>query len=582
MIKGRVEKEKGTDPLPCNLIALQKEVTGPFDPVKTTYKCLSDLMIGEMGVALEARRPRGLEPIISDTQILNEIIVKPSRRGVKGPCTLPSSTGLFARICASRNETVKRNAIMSDDLFKFLPPTDPSYTFRGLVTWIDEEGFIYFQVIKGGTQAYVAINQAILDGMKDSDLPEIDTHNLFSGRACLAKYPADGSWNRAKIMGQSKTTTSYVRVYFVDYGQVEDIPLEDIRSTVFRRDIPELAVKARLFECKIKEDRLFELRQEVDKLLFDKTCDFVWENAYNRDPMKVSIQCPKRMDDGDELSEMTDVKKWLLNKDLIEDEPDFSEVPVKVSALRDVFELSGYSKNSVEDTFESGKFYHLMGVYPAGNAFVFLQRRGKSPAETKDEKNALDLQNTFLEMMENLQAIGKQAVCVGARIKVGQPCIAIWSSEDDRCYRAVCTSEVTEEGTREVCFIDYGNMDLLNVSDIRDIPYSLVKYPEIHCFLAKIDNIRLKAGVNWEASKLEEKIEKELLRYSDKTIGYFTKKVFPSKTEMIVDLYVAEDESSLKPKRHILQQLVNDGYLEFVDESKKFLVLRNKKSPEVS
>ena len=589
-LKAGVPQKREVQPLLCNLIAIKSEITGPFTPPKKTFLCLTDLMTGEMGVALEERRPRGESgPKVSDTELLNDLSVRQRTRGVKIEVAGDSSDGtknLFVRILIARNEALEQNNTMTDDLCMYEPAHDPPFSFKGLVTWVDHDGNIFCQMSAGTRLPIEDVNQAILETMKEGELPHIGINGLYSYRACIAKYQGDQTWNRAKILGQSKTKSSHVKINFVDFGQNEEVLLEDIRGVAIRKDIPELAIKMRMFESKIIQEKIDDFRDEFRKICIDKTCHFVWENAYKKDPMKVSIQAPKLPEDPDEVSDLTDVKKWLSNKDLIEEVCDFEEVPLQVTGIRGLMDSSPYDNNSFEeeDGFKPFQFYHLTGGVTAGKSFVFLQKRGVDMPSNAIERNIRDQQDVFLRMLEELQDIGPSAPTIGTQetCKQGTVCIALWRQFDGVYYRAVVTSALLEGSKREVLFIDYGNLETVPASDIKEIPQRFVRSPEIHCFLARIDNIRPAKGVDWEEKKIEGKIQVELSRCCQTMIGYFYTKKLRDRTETLVDLYEADSKSSLRPAKHLLQGLVDNGFLEFVEEPKKFLVIKTKKPPKPS
>jgi hypothetical protein len=570
------------NPVSVDIVALDTELTGPFSPPKKTYKCLADLMTGEMGVALEKRRPRGEIVNTSDTELLNNSLRRVNR-GVKIHVvsdSSPESRNLFERILIARNEAIERNIIKTDALCMYELPQDPPFAFQGLVTWVDEKGFIFCQQSVAGTPVIEDVNRAIIDVMKEGELPSMQLHDLYLHRACLAKYHADQTWNRAKIIGQSREKSSHVKICFVDFGQIEEVLLEDMKGVAIRRDIPELAIKMRLFEANINMNRFREFHDQMRELCVDKCCSFVWENAYNKDPMKVSILAPKHPEDKNEdLLDQTDVKKWLSNLDLIEEVFDFGEIPLRVTTIRECLNSCPFENNSFqdEDGFKPYQFYHLGGGVCVGNTFVYFQQRGLDSPNSSYERDVLQKQNDFLRMMNDLHIIGPSASSIGMSCKSGTPCIAMWRAFDGVYYRAVVTGELEEGEKRNVCFVDYGNTELIPANDIKEIPERHVKGPEMHCFMSKIDNIRPRQGVNWETSRLENKMEREFTRCSKTMIGYLYTKQLQNRVEVFVDLYEAESESSLRPAKHLFQGLVDRGLLEFVDLAKKDSVIRTKR-----
>ncbi|KAF5295115.1 hypothetical protein FQA39_LY13266 [Lamprigera yunnana] len=75
-------------------------------------------------------------------------------------------------------------------------------------------------------KSFQIITKEILNGADKQPLLQ----NLKVGKPCIAKFSEDGSWYRAEVIDLTLLDTGFVGVWFVDYGNSENVPSNNIRS----------------------------------------------------------------------------------------------------------------------------------------------------------------------------------------------------------------------------------------------------------------------------------------------------------------------------------------------------------------
>jgi len=305
-LKQVVQKERSAEPLKVNLVKIIKIDQGPFFPRKKVYQCLSEHLVEE-GVALEIRN-RAVDdqgPLPTDQEILNNPLAN-----LRAPKKTQAPNDRDGTLVSMLLRFQENRPDPTDDKFIYSRHEDPSEEFAAVVTNIGNDGEIYFR-LTSDNQLISEINTEIVRELNQRKLPPIDATTIIENRACTARFPFDDTWNRTKIIGLSSKKEHHIRIYFVDYGQLEEVLMEDIAGYVFCRHIPELAIRAKLHGIKIPSDLKSAAVDELYKLLVDKYVNVVWKNKPERSPMIVSMTIDLR-----EHDDIMDVADWLLNKDL--------------------------------------------------------------------------------------------------------------------------------------------------------------------------------------------------------------------------------------------------------------------------
>ena len=324
-----------------------------------------------------------------------------------------------------------------------------------LVTHVEEASADFFVQIN---------NEA---GKLDSLMAEIE-QNVLSGKArppqaseitvgCiyLAQYQEDNRWYRARVLGVN-FQEQQCEAFFVDFGNTDFIPLSCIRNA--EEKFCELAPQS--FECEL---------DGIDRLRGEKF----------------------------------DEKVALLNDTILEQELYCKAVQLKKNCVlvTQLF-LDEKGTKSVFDEMQSG------GVSAAADSLTngdgTIPRKSNLKREVKYEMLNLpsdsfhDLSVTWVEdpshfwcqllsntetigiLMENLAEVYTNLEPASLPLQsctVGYPCCAKFY-DDDAWYRGIITNVSSiATGQIEVRFVDYGNTQDTELSDVRDLKDEFLKSP---------------------------------------------------------------------------------------------------------
>lgn len=115
-------------------------------------------------------------------------------------------------------EVVKPNPTGSDK---------PTRTFKARVAEIGYGGRIFVQPSSTAEAELATIASGLAALKLDAMAPASGVATLRPGQVVAAKFSADGTWYRAKVLAQ--TSNGDFRVRFVDYGNEDVVPVGDIR-----------------------------------------------------------------------------------------------------------------------------------------------------------------------------------------------------------------------------------------------------------------------------------------------------------------------------------------------------------------
>ncbi|GJQ13291.1 hypothetical protein GpartN1_g5082.t1 [Galdieria partita] len=164
--------------------------------------------------------------------------------------------------------------------------TDTSIQFYGIVSEVSGGGRLYIQSEEAEAQNTLhAIQQQLSElGMNEEAGAEIPFSALKVGDKVAAKYSVDHHWYRGVIL-EKDLSEERLLVLFVDYGNEEWIPYDEIRSLpISSRNVPTAAY------CVLLKDVVVpELTQEYGIEAGEALRDLVWNK-------RVLVQGTKRMD----------------------------------------------------------------------------------------------------------------------------------------------------------------------------------------------------------------------------------------------------------------------------------------------
>ncbi|XP_075975850.1 tudor domain-containing protein qin isoform X2 [Anticarsia gemmatalis] len=140
---------------------------------------------------------------------------------------------------------------------------------------------------------------------------QTECHNLpplngiFENKACVAIFPEDGQWYRASIL-QFSEAKNQIKVRYIDYGNIEIIPLGDTREILEEwAKLPPVTITAKLYGVQVNPDI------EVNKVTEEYAKVFLDQGPFNA---KIISR-----DDSFPLVELRNDKDELIYNKLIED-----------------------------------------------------------------------------------------------------------------------------------------------------------------------------------------------------------------------------------------------------------------------
>ncbi|XP_062436373.1 tudor domain-containing protein 1, partial [Rhea pennata] len=283
-----------------------------------------------------------------------------------------------------------------------------------------------------------------------------------NGEPCCAFFSADGNWYRALV--QNVTSDGAVKVCFVDYGNVEEVPLDKIRQIsssflklpfqgikcwlsgikpVNSKWIPEATARFHMYVAGIK------LQARVVSFSRDGAGVELIDN---------STGCPKV------INEMLTCEQ-LAVKEVLQDK---NKCPNK---FVDKKETSHGQWKSVKLAIDETLSVCVTEVISPDLFYAV-------PIQTRDQETP---QMQFVDLEEYCKSCKKQPF----KPKVDEVCCAKFSG-DGRWYRALVLK--VSQSLVKVLYADYGNTETLPVSSVLPITDSYLKLPFqiIKCSLAGI------------------------------------------------------------------------------------------------
>lgn len=359
-----------------------------------------------------------------------------------------------------------------------------------VVTWV-ESPIRYFCRVKD-------TNTEIFDErMKEAQL-EYDKLKLLENTKIksASKYPLNSpvmaykakkcTWYRGILL--EYTSSSEVKIKFVDYGNKELIPICDIlpMNEKFIAGIPQQAIpfvvddvyQAFLIQLDLQKLRL-QLENATIECIFDKK---LCSSEYQANSIKITGK---------------DLKVYLSNAGI--------KLP---AGLKEIKESSGV--DTVDSHYE--RYTHTN----FSSASVLAKKTGRERCidDTRIKKDELpkghpiqvyvsyvdkdksfwvqrlDGEEKLNDMMDNLQMkmIDNESKSKILTPTVNQYCTCKFS-QDNAWYRGKII-EISETLKVSIKYIDYGNSAVLEISDIHELPDEFTKLPEqaIHCCLPEFPN----------------------------------------------------------------------------------------------
>ncbi|XP_049667282.1 tudor domain-containing protein 1 [Accipiter gentilis] len=290
--------------------------------------------------------------------------------------------------------------------------------------------------------------------------------NVFkpeNGEPCCAFFSDDGNWYRALV--QNTTSDGTVKVYFVDYGNVEEVPLDKIRqiSSSFLK-LPFQGIKC----------WLSGIKPGKSKWIPEATARFRMYTAGIK--LQARVTSLSRDGAGVELIDNSTGHPKVINEILA------SEKLAVKQVLQDKNNFPNKSVDKKETSLGHWKLIELAideTVSVCVTEVVSPDLFYAVPVQTKDREK---LHTQLIELEGYCKSCKNQPF----KPKLGEACCARFSG-DGRWYRALVLQ--ASQSVVKVLYADYGNTETLPLSEVLPITDSYLKLPfqTIICSLAGIE-----------------------------------------------------------------------------------------------
>ncbi|KAM6066891.1 tudor domain-containing protein 1 [Chlamydotis macqueenii] len=283
-----------------------------------------------------------------------------------------------------------------------------------------------------------------------------------NGEPCCAFFSGDGNWYRALV--QKVTSDGTVKVCFVDYGNVEEVPLDKTRqiSSSFLK-LPFQGIKC----------WLSGIKPANSKWLPEATARFHMYAAGKK--LQARVTSFSRAGAGVELIDNSTGHPEVINEILTSEKLAVKEV---------VQDKNNFPNKSVEKKETSLGRWKLIELAIDETVSVRVTEVVSPnlfyavPVQTKDQEK---LQRQLIELEGYCKSCKNQPFAP----KLGEACCARFSG-DGRWYRALVLE--ASQSVVKVLYADYGNTETLPLSKVLPITDSYLKLPfqTIMCSLAGV------------------------------------------------------------------------------------------------
>lgn len=325
-----------------------------------------------------------------------------------------------------------------------------------LVTHVEETSGDFFVQINSEAGKLDALMAEIEQNVLSGKAKPPKATEIMVGCIYLAQYQEDNRWYRGRVLGVN-VTEQQCEIFFVDYGNTDFVPLSCIRNA--EEKFCELAPQA--FECEL--DGINRFRGQS----FDETVALLNETILEQELYCKAVQLKKNC---------------VLVTQLFFDEKGtksvFDEMQSGgVSAAADSVMSNGESTMPRQSNRKKEVKYETLDLSP--DSFHDL-----TVTWVEDPSHfwcqLLSNLTTVEALMENLAEVYTNLEPAQLPLQsctVGYPCCAKFY-EDDAWYRGIITNVSSiATGRIEVRFVDYGNAQDTELSDVRDLKDEFLEEP---------------------------------------------------------------------------------------------------------
>ncbi|NXF97342.1 TDRD1 protein, partial [Eubucco bourcierii] len=335
--------------------------------------------------------------------------------------------------------------------------------FPGMVSCIQNPENFFCQQTQSARQL-AELQVSLNEHCKKS--PSSPTFRPAVGSVCCAQFTEDNLWYRAAVTAYVSEDT--VTTIYIDYGNVEVLPLTRIRPMITRlMDLPAQAIKCTL--AGIKPPLVGWTTKAIsfmNQLVKDKVFAI---KVVDKDDSRSVVELVDAS-----VTPAINISSYLINEGCAAEK---WRMAVPAIRMADV-------KLANEDTKKERtyKWSKLTLKQTVGVIVCTVYNPGQFYCQISNNDELLALNSLNKSLSEYCQKTPPN-VC---KPVTGEPCCAFFS-DDGNWYRAL-VQNITSHGNIKVHFVDYGNTEEVPLDKIRQISSSFLTLPfqGIKCWLSGI------------------------------------------------------------------------------------------------
>ncbi|XP_022825812.1 RING finger protein 17 [Spodoptera litura] len=522
--------------MPIQLWVYHTVQGGALEPNKSTWRCLNEKIL-EQGLCVpdqsqavptdnNAEDSQDMLSFLNITGSVNEwLLLEPLPMIPLEKEKVDSGSKTNSPSPSQENEDnyydTKENPSPSNVMYvtDWLPPEPLNCTeFTALPTYIDNDGIIYLYDISQ-QDTLDLIRKALDVRFKDPD-PKAKFTKWSVGEPCVALFFLDNRYYRGRVIEVNEETSKCV-IHYIDYGNEETCSFENLRKSVPLHQIPTQAHKCvlnRIRPVGKQWDR--QTLDYIHKSIVEKKCfvkvvgdavngvipielkyDKLWINdhlvdfelAEYKDGTKAPVMkyCPVKKNK-EKIQE--DTTQCNSGPDYVVDDPDTDQLSSCQNSF-DVSSIKAADWNKLMEDEESatdGKFI----TFPKHSDNEYMCNIAVINDVNTLELNIVwdeDTSRLYEQMFEEIQTESMNMPPLDGVFE-NKACIAVFP-EDGRWYRAVILQHCEKKNRVKVRYVDYGNIEIISLTDTREICEELAKLPPA-TISAKLFGVRLNADTD--------------------------------------------------------------------------------------
>ncbi|XP_074641584.1 RING finger protein 17-like [Tubulanus polymorphus] len=387
-------------------------------------------------------------------------------------------------------------------IVKYLPPKMPkSPQMKGMPTYVDYSGIIMVQDMNDSD----IINSLMGDLQRTFYNSEPEEDVLWEvGNGCTARYHVDNSWYRAKILALNPERG--IQVLYIDFGNSEFVSRDQLRCEAVHLDIPQQCLEMKLHQIAPKSSTgtwPVPVLDHMHNVIVGQPCDIVIvEQPEAGKPIEVMLETRKGLN----LAEL------LLKENMVVSLTEYPEPEVIIEeenlpTIPTITDISSQNLNgAVSSTYKTVSMPNLheyFCVSVTSTIDVNLVCCQFSRFENTDDERQIQINaqlDALLQLSHEINEIAPDAPPVDEP-ELGMACLGQFSY--DNCwYRAEIMSMNAAKRTCDVRYVDYGNAETVDFSNLREIYSEYLELPAqgLHFI---IDGITPPTGVGWPEETLK-------------------------------------------------------------------------------